>query len=252
MKPCHGMQADMLLELAKVPGLVRLVHSNTTACQSQQQLVQAHSTPIEPPFLVTTPFGRCLELDDSAEVILKAIACAARTVGCLAQLTPPVLHRDVSLGNLIIVPEEISGALMEGSISGAYLLDLATARRAPGGQVSSSSIRELTGTPLFMACSILEGKPHTVSSDLESLLLLLIYLGCNGHVHWANTLVGSRGALSCKVHALTPGECFEKYVRKRCRPDLLPAVDRLHALFFFSVYNQQVTVAHFQSALSGA
>ncbi len=162
--------------------------------------------------------------------------------------TPSPAPRPVA-GEMIIVPEVLEKALQEGKLEGAYLLDLATARMAPNGRFPSGSVNP-TGTPLFMARTILEGGDHTESSDLESLLLVLIYLGCKGHVHWANSL-GLRVALSLKAYALLPGQPFEKYVRQRCRPDLLPAVDRLHKLFFVPDYNTGVTLEQFLAALSG-
>ncbi len=243
----------MLLQLSEVPGLVRLVHSNTApphAMQLVSEQQQPPSSPDEPPFLVTAPFGRCLDMADDADIILGSIACAAQTVGRMAQQTPPVLHRDLSLGNLIIVPEILEKAPQDDKLEGAFLLDLATSCEAPDGRFPIDVV-ELAGTPLFMARTIMEGGDHTQSSDLESLLLVLIYLGCKGHVHWANSRVGSREALPLKVYALLPGESFEKYVRQRCRPDLLPAVDSLHKLFFVPVYNREVTSQQFLGALSG-
>ena len=253
------LQAEMLRHVANVPGLVRLVHSNQGHPQHgphasgsmQLHSQQASALLSEPPFLVTSPFGRCLEIGDDAGIILGAAASAAKTVGELAKLEPPVLHRDLSLGNIIVLPEDLEQAMEDGGGIEAYLLDLATARRAPGGQLASTSCLELTGTPLFMAISILEGGPHTVSSDLESLFLLLVFLGCRGHVHWANARPEWREAGALKLLALTPGELFfEKYVHQRCRPDLFGAVQRLQKLFFVPSYNREVTVPQFLSALN--
>ncbi len=183
--PCCS-QAWMYQHLAGVPGPVDMVYSNVD---------EAHH---EPAFLVTSPFGRCLEMTDEAPFIVGALACAAKTVGRLADLYPPVLHRDLSLGNIIVVEETLERAMLEGKLDGAYLLDLATAREAPGGRLASTSIEELTGTPLFMAIGILEGEPHTVSTDLESLFMVLVYLGFCGHVHWANVPPGWRNASALK------------------------------------------------------
>lgn len=99
-----------------------------------------------------------------------------------------------------------------------------------------------------MAISILEGEPHTVSSDLESLFLVLIYLGCRGHVHWANVQPRWRSASALRAIALTE-PYFDKYVRERGRPELLPVVDRLQKLFFVPKYNRNVTVPEFLRAL---
>lgn len=249
----------MLALLAGVPGVVRLVHSNAAKPDALGQFGSSTTAQQQPatsaneqPFLVTAPFGRCLELDDSAELILGAIACAAKVIGRLAQFDPPVLHRDVSLGNLMIMPETLRQALKQGKADGAYLLDFATARHAPGGQYRSSSSHGVTGTPLFMACSILDNKAHTVSSDLESLLLVLIYLACKGHVHWANCRLLSREALALKAYALSVDSAFHQHIEDRCLPGLLPAVTRLRKLFFVPDYKVDVTVEQFLAALSGA
>ena len=240
----------MLQKLENMPGVVRLLH--TSEGHAGKEAAALASTPL----LVTAPFGRCMDMEDSASTILGAIACAAGTIGSLAQLKPPILHRDISLGNLIVPAEPLSAndGLVEGWSADALLLDFATARDAPGGEVPSGGMPQLTGTPLFMACSILQGEKHTVSSDLESLFYMLLFLACKGHVHWANSSLWSREALSCKVHSVMVEEYFDLYVRQRCakvQPALLAPIDRLQKLFFAPAYNRKVSVEEFLKALKG-
>jgi serine/threonine protein kinase len=231
----HGiglMQAMMLRQLADVTGVVRLIGSNQTAA------------PEHLPFLVMQPFGRNLSFSDDARTILGAVRGVAGTIGSMSRLQPPIVHRDVSIGNIVVID---SGE--DGITEQVLLIDFATARSLATEQ-NEHDPSALTGTSLFMACSVLDGEPHSTCSDLESLFLVLLYLACGGHVHWANTIVCSREARDSKKAVLKVQEDFERYVLPKCsRSDLRPFVISLHALFFRPHYNRSVVAETFLHAL---
>jgi serine/threonine protein kinase len=171
---------------------------------------------------------------------------------------PPILHRDISLGNIVLVAGDAGEQEGESSAPReALLLDFVTAREAPSGRVlptsnsSSSSGEELTGTTLFMAYSVMQGEGHTVSSDLESLFLVLLFIATAGRVHWLNARLGTSAAAALKLEALLGDKGYMRFTRCRCKEDLVLAVDRLRALFFKPDYNTEVDVQQFLKALSG-
>jgi serine/threonine protein kinase len=229
------LQAVMLRQLADVTGVVRLIGSNHQSAVPEQL-----------PFLVMQPFGRNLSFSDDATTILGAIRSVANTIGSMSQLQPPIVHRDVSIGNIVVIDsdEEL------GTTGQVLLIDFATARSLPTEQHEHDP-SVLTGTSLFMACSVLDGEPHSTSSDLESLFLVLLYLACGGHVHWANTIVCSREARDSKKAVLKVAEDFERYVLPKCsRSDLRSCVTSLHALFFKPQYNRNVDANAFMTMLT--
>lgn len=227
------MQAEILRQLADVAGIVRLVGSNQTGAPEQL------------PFLVVQPFGRNLSFSDDARTILGAVRSVAGTIGSMSRLKDPIVHRDVSIGNIVVT----DSAEEDGITEQVLLIDFATARSLATEQNEHDS-SALTGTSLFMACSVLDGEPHSTCSDLESLFLVLLFLACGGHVHWANTIVCSREARDSKKAVLKVQEDFERYVLPKCnKRDLRPSVISLHALFFRPHYNRNVVAETFLHAL---
>ena len=223
----------MLRQLADVVGVVRSVGSSLTASSEQLSV------------LVMQPFGRNLSFADDRETILGAIRSVANTIGSMSLLQPPMVHRDVSIGN-IVVSDPGEGDDIVGQ---ALLIDFATARSLLTEQ-DEHDPSSITGTSLFMACSVLDGEPHSSCSDLESLFLVLLYLACGGHVHWANTIVCSREARDSKKAVLKVQEDFERYVLPKCsRNDLRSSVISLHTLFFRPRYNRNVDANAFMNML---
>lgn len=203
-------------------------------------------------FLVTRPFGSLLEFEDSMDLILEVIQQTAITIGNLAALG--YVHRDISVGNVMYV--ENAERVVE-----AKLLDLATCRPIQRPNVVSLAERitgldsfapcTITGTALFAACSVLRGKKHTVSSDLESLQLLLTFLAVGGVVHWRGLPLDCKDNLARKVQAFTEPD-FQALILDRCRADMVDYVKSLRDLFYKPTYNEAVTVDMFLEALRSA
>ena len=221
-----GMQADMLTILADVPGVIRLVEQGTMLDGL--------------PYIITQPFGSLLAFGDSAEMILSVVHRAASIIQDLAFLEPPVFHRDISIGNLIY----------HGDGLDTFLIDFGTAVTAPSG-CNSAVGTSITGTCTFIARGVLEGEGYSLSSELESLMYVTVFLAVAGHAHWGNKPIGSV-AVSVRVHCFIEQESFEKYIVRRCRPDLVGVVRRLRNLFWQPVYQRNVTALQFQQALQQA
>ncbi len=77
-------------------------------------------------------------------------------VGHESLLNAGILHRDVSIGNIMLTEKEDDG----------FLIDLDLAIKTGDDQASSAPSK--TGTKIFMAIGALLGDPHTFMHDLES------------------------------------------------------------------------------------
>ncbi|KAL0034272.1 hypothetical protein WJX77_006407 [Trebouxia sp. C0004] len=200
-------EADMLTHLAETAGVIQLVEEGTL--------------PSGLLYVITHPFGRLLASDDNAELSVKVFQGAASIIQQLACRTPPVLHRDISVRNLIIY---------HGDDQSTFLIDFGTAVVAPTGCLSAMDPQSITGTSAFIARSVLE---------------------VHGAVLWGNKPIGSI-ALGVKVATVYEQEGFEKYVLQRRRSDLVQAVKRLRGLFWQPTYLRSATPLQFCQALQPA
>lgn len=214
-------EADMLARLKDDAGVIKLVERGTLSN--------------DVPYLITRPFGNLLAIDDSADLILKVIGRAALIIERLAKRKPPVLHRDISVGNLVYCGEDQE----------TFLIDFGAARDADVAQ----SLQSITGTSTFIARSVLEGEGYSLSSELESLMYVLVFLAVNGVAHWANQRVRPAALLSTKVASFAENESFNRYVVKRCRSDLVGVVERLQKLFWQPSYQRNISPEQFHEAL---
>ena len=214
----------MLTRLAGIAGVI--------------QLVEQGNTPDGLPYIITRPFGSLLAIKDSAELVVSVAQRAAFIIQQLASLLPPVFHRDISIGNLIHC----------GDAQTTFLVDFGTAVLAPRGRHLTDGV---TGTSTFIARSVLEGEGYTLSSELESLMYIVIFLAVDGVAHWGNKPVGP-WALAFKVQCFAEQASFERYIVQRCRTDLLEVVKRLRNLFWQPTYQSNITALQFQQALQPA
>ena len=221
------MQADMLTELADTAGVIQVVEKGTL--------------PDGLPYLITRPFGSLLDIDDSAELIIRVVQGAASIIQQLACRTPPVLHRDISVGNLIY----------HGDDQSPFLIDFGTAVVAPTGRFEAVNPQSITGTPTFIAQSVLQGEGYTMSSELKSLMYVFFSLVVEGAAHWVNKPIGAT-ALAAKVATFNDQKLFEKYVLQRCRSDFMQAVKRLRNLFWQPRHQRSVIPLQFCQALQPA
>ena len=95
-----------------------------------------------------------------------------------------------------------------------------------------------------MARDVLQCKGYTVSSELESLMYVTVFLALSGVVRWAKS--SNRNALAFETESFCDQENFEQHVLRRCCKDL---VQRLRDLFWKPIYQRNVTALQFQQAL---
>ena len=106
-----------------------------------------------------------------------------------------------------------------------------------------------TGTPLFMGLNVLRKKGHNVSTELETLMYVLMFTLSGGKLPWRH--IESDHPHLTPVRFGVMASSFEfshrvlKHTPNRCR-DLM---DRLRLLFFTPVYRTNVTCAEFIAEL---
>lgn len=101
------------------------------------------------------------------------VALRDAIIGHRALLRHGILHRDISLSNIMLAVS----ARRDGRT--CFLLDLDLALRLD--DTADSTTHHRTGTMEFMAIGALAGEPHTYRHDLESFLYVLIWL-CIHHL----------------------------------------------------------------------
>ena len=92
-----------------------------------------------------------------------------------------------------------------------------------------------------MAPSVLDGEPHTMSSDLESLAMIILYLACDLRAPWAASRTTAK-TFSYKQSHLLLSSGWAKLRRDYMQPSgaagvLKDAAQRLHALFWGSAHH---------------
>ena len=75
-----------------------------------------------------------------------------------------ILHRDISIGNIMLTENEEDG----------FLIDLDLVIRISDDHASGAPSK--TGTKVFMAIGALLGEPHSFMHDLESFFWLLFWI----------------------------------------------------------------------------
>lgn len=157
----------------------------------------------------------------------------ADRVGHEALCRIQILHRDISIGNVLLTEKEDDG----------FLIDLDLAIKIDRGDVSGAPSK--TGTKVFMAINALYGSSHTFMEDLESFFWVLFWV-C---VHWNGADQGRRSMspyeswnykqmrelAEIKQGKVVEGDVFaqelETEVTDYCKP-LIPCVKELREIVF--------------------
>ncbi|OAA80189.1 serine/threonine-protein kinase Sgk2 [Akanthomyces lecanii RCEF 1005] len=117
--------------------------------------------------ILVQPAGRPIRYYKTPFELLRAMRDA--TLAHLNLFREGILHRDISINNIIITEPNEENHRFEGMLID---LDMAKAR----GEEDMTSQGHRTGTMEFMAYEVLLGRTHTYIHDLESFLYVLIWL----------------------------------------------------------------------------
>ncbi|KAL8897340.1 MAG: hypothetical protein Q9207_007262 [Kuettlingeria erythrocarpa] len=112
--------------------------------------------------VVTCDPGRAIYKASSPVAVINGFLGAI--TGHESLLNAGILHRDISIGNILLTEKEDDG----------FLIDLDLAIRTSDVQASGAPSK--TGTKVFMAIGALYGKPHSFMHDLESFFWVLFWI----------------------------------------------------------------------------
>ena len=156
-----------------------------------------------------------------------------RTIGHESLYKAGILHRDISIGNIMLEEDESDG----------FLIDLDLAVEVNRQKLSGAP--EKTGTKVFMAIGVLGGDPHSFMHDLESFFWVLFWI-CIHYTNsgeerhnvqdiddWNYEPVDKLVKLKCGTVAEEEdfNETMDKYSTAYCK-DLVPCVRELRRIVF--------------------
>ena len=116
--------------------------------------------------IITRDAGKHIDEASSLKGIINGLLGAIH--GHESLLTAGFLHRDISIGNIMLTENEDDG----------FLIDFDLAVRISNDHASGAPSK--TGTKVFMAIGALLGEPHSFMHDLESFFWVLFWI-C---IHW--------------------------------------------------------------------
>ena len=119
--------------------------------------------------------------------------------------------------------------------------------------VQASKGGNTTGIPLFMACNVIKDGKHSVSTELETVLYVVIFILSNSVVSWRHIPADDHLAFATRVGIMTAA--FKDKVLDKVPPNWSHGwLRRLRGNLFFSKkegepnYNPSVTCAQFLEA----
>ncbi|CAG7555255.1 unnamed protein product [Fusarium equiseti] len=142
------------------------------------------------------PLGRPIRQFASIPELLEVLHDLVKALQSL-YMNARILHRDVAIKNLIIVPQHGEGSPKGVLLDFNFALDLDNIR----------PIEPMVGSDGFMAIGILSGQRHTYRHDLESLFYVFLWIAiANDRVH-------------DEVHGILEGMTRTSRLRKWCTMD---------------------------------
>ena len=150
-------------------------------------------------------------------------------------LNAGILHRDISVGNIMLTENEDNG----------FLIDLDLANKTSDNQASGTPSK--TGTKIFMAIGALLGEPHSFMHDLESFFWVLFWI-CIHYDGWDEkgkvkrkivlqyekwNYADTEELAKTKAGQISKGifDTVDNYFTEHCKP-LIPCLKELHTAVF--------------------
>eukprot|EP00891_Asterochloris_glomerata_P003367 jgi/Astpho2/3367/Aster-04709 len=123
---------------------------------------------------------------DTVEAVLVAPVVKPLEAGLpvqqMAQVTPDIADAVEQLTTRNIAHRDISPNSI-GILGGrGWLFDFGVAQVVKSWSEPSSPVSGITGTPMYMAIQVLQGKGHTLNTALESLLYSMLSICSDGHL----------------------------------------------------------------------
>ncbi len=169
------------------------------------------------------------------DLIMNIESIADFILGHESLLNAGILHRDVSIGNIMLTENEDDG----------FLIDLDLAVKTSNDRASGAPSK--TGTKIFMAIGALLGEPHSFMHDLESFFWVLFWIcihydGRNERGDVKRRIVpkyekwnyaGTEDLAMTKLGQISEEifDTVDDYFTNHCKP-LLPCLKELHRVVF--------------------
>ncbi|KAL0019659.1 hypothetical protein WJX77_010649 [Trebouxia sp. C0004] len=194
------------------------------------------------PILILQPVGRLIPYCIEHEALLTLITQFTCIVEQLS--IRGYLHGDLSYYNLLQHVDS-EGRHHDDQGMRALLVDMQTLM--PLREAAQADFT--TGTPLFMGLNVIRKQGHCVSTELETLMYVLIFTLSGGILPWRHLDSDDHNLSSVKCGVMTSSSEFFRrvltYVPKKC----WDVLDRLRKLFFTPDYSTDVTCAKFTAEL---
>ncbi|KAL8906150.1 MAG: hypothetical protein Q9207_002183 [Kuettlingeria erythrocarpa] len=178
--------------------------------------------------IITRDPGKPMYQASSPVALINGLVGAIK--GHESSLNAGILHRDISIGNIMLTENEDDGFLID------YDLAIKTNSDRASGAPS------MTGTKVFMAIGALLREPHSFMHDLESFFWVLFWICIHWHgrdkktkesdfEHWnylstTDLAVAKAGRISKKIFNTVDGDFTD-----HCKP-LIPCLKELHKVVF--------------------
>ncbi|KAL3162655.1 hypothetical protein ABBQ38_008700 [Trebouxia sp. C0009 RCD-2024] len=209
-----GRLSDNSEAIAKVPASAALFEMEE--CEVQLRGV-GHTDTFLGPALILQPVGCLIPYDIGHEALLTIISQFAGTVAQMA--ARGYLHGDLSYFNL----------LKRQDTDAALLVDMQTLMSLE----KAAQCEFPTGTPLFMAWNVIRKQGHTVSTELESLMYVLMFILSGGILPWRHVLLQDCNLAAIRYGIMASSE-FTKRLVSRTPAQCHKMLYRLRDLFFFT------------------
>ena len=106
-----------------------------------------------------------------------------------------------------------------------------------------------TGTPLFKGLNVICKQGHCVSTELETLMYVLIFTLSGGFLPWRHMDIDNLKLTSVRSGVMTSSSEFSRRVLTYVPTACWDVLDRLRKLFFAPDYRTDVTCAEFIAEL---
>ena len=227
-----------------------------------------HTKSYSRPILILQPVGRlipyCIE-HDALLTLIKQFACIVEKLSVRGYL-----HGDLSYYNLLqhVVSED---RRQEDQGMDALLVDMQTLMplrkvicflmhilrqqiqyfvlqvftHHVRGVVQAAQAEFTTGTPLFMGSNVIRRQGHCVSTELETLMYVLIFTLSGGILPWRHLDIDDHNLTSVKCGVMTSASEFFRRVLTYVPKECWDVLGRLSKLFFTPDYSTDVTCTKF-------
>ncbi|KAL3162352.1 hypothetical protein ABBQ32_010035 [Trebouxia sp. C0010 RCD-2024] len=194
------------------------------------------------PILILQPVGRlipyCIE-HDALLTLIKQFVCIVEQLSVQGYL-----HGDLSYYNVL---QHVDSDDQNQDDQGmrALLVDMQTLmplRKAAQAHFT-------TGTPLFMGLNVIRKQGHCVSTELETLMYVLVFTLSGGILPWRHLDIDDYNLSSVKCGVMTSASEFFRRVLTYVPKECWDVLDRLRKLFFTPDYCTDVTCAKFIAEL---